>query len=415
MSGFLFGRSRARVRLRLLALVLGLLGVQLGTQLVAPAYACGCGAMVPDERQRVRVDREESVVRWDGRQEQIVMRLTVSGDARRAAWIMPVPHRATVRLGDPGLFEELADATAPVHRDRHYFWPRHGDWPFVEDGDLAGAPPSAEGAAPGVGVVGRQRLGPFDVARLTATDPDALDGWLRENGFTFPDRLREALRPYVRMRWEYVAVRLAPETTAGAPTDTASGTPSSPAPDTASGAPSGTPSPAAGPSGTGSALTGALDPLHLTFAAEEPVYPMRLSRLAATPQSLGLYVLADHRMEPRSRIGGERPQVTFAGRIWTADAGPLARLAQGTPYLTALAQEFPEPSRISGDHELTRAATDTPYQEVVYEDRLLTVAGVPAWLLTVGGALTAAGAVAVLAIRSRRRPRPGRPVETPGA
>jgi hypothetical protein len=68
---------------------------------------------------------------------------------------------------------------------------------------------------------------------------------------------------------------------------------------------------------------------------------MRLSRLAAGPQSLGLYVLAEHRMEPRSRIGGERPRVTFAGRVEAADAGPLARLAQGTPYLTALAQESP--------------------------------------------------------------------------
>ncbi|MFE1440755.1 DUF2330 domain-containing protein [Streptomyces sp. NPDC058739] len=367
------GRGRAvgeplgpgRLRLRLLTVVLALLGVQLAGQLVAPAYACGCGAMVPDERQRVRVDREESVVRWDGRQEQIVMSLTVGGDARRAAWIMPVPHRATVRLGDPGLFEELAAATAPGHRDRYYFWPRDGDWPLDSDDDgLAGAPPP--GAGPGVSVVGRQRLGPFDVARLTATDPAALAGWLRANGFTFPGHLRQALRPYVEQRWEYVAVKLAPD--------------------------------------TGDAvLTGRLDPIHLTFAAEEPVYPMRLSQLADTPQSLGLYVLADHRMEPRSRIGGQPPRVTFAGPVEAAASGALARLTRGTPYLTALAQEFPEPARISGDHELARAATDGTFRQVVYEDRLRTVAGVPAWLLTVGGVLVLLAAGAVFVLRPGRR------------
>lgn len=187
---------------------------------------------------------EQSVLRWDGRQEQIVMRLTVTGDARNAAWIMPVPHRATVRLGDPAVFDQLARAIAPVHRTRSHFWPRHGDWPFDDRADGAAAAAPRPGAA--VGVVGRQRLGPFDVARLTATDPAALDTWLRANGFTLPARLKTALAPYVAEHWEYVAIRLAPDTA-----DTA--------------------------------LRGALDPLHLTFAADRAVYPMRLSRLAGTP------------------------------------------------------------------------------------------------------------------------------------
>ncbi|MFI6032908.1 DUF2330 domain-containing protein [Streptomyces sp. NPDC051315] len=353
---------RKRRRGRLLALLLALLATQLGS-LIAPAYACGCGALVPGGQQRVAVHREVSVVRWDGDQEQIVMSLSVTGDADRAAWIMPVPSRATVRLGDAEVFDQLADATAPEERTRHHFWPRDGDWPLSAT-DGAGAAP-LPGAGPGVGVVGRERLGPFDVARLTATDPAALDDWLGDNGFTFPPRLETALRPYVDQRWEYVAVRLAPET---------AGTP----------------------------LSGELEPLHLTFASDTLVYPMRLSELATTPQSLALYVLAEHRMEPVSRIGGERPRVTFAGRVGTA-TGPLGELADGTPFLTALTQEFPVPSSISADHELRRTAEDTAYRQVTYESRLLTVAGIPAWLLTVVGVLGAlvTGAV-VLGVRVRR-------------
>ncbi|MGW2643620.1 DUF2330 domain-containing protein [Streptomyces sp. NPDC001393] len=352
-----------QARARILTLVLALLGIQL-SWLVAPAYACGCGAMVPDPATEIAVAQEQSVLRWDGREEQIVMRLTVNGDTRHAAWIMPVPHRATVRLGDPALFDQLATAIQPVHRTRYYFWPKNGDWPFDSRDMDAAAPP---GAAGGVGVVGRQRLGPFDVARLTATDPAALGDWLHAHGFALPDHLRTALQPYVDRHWEYVAVRLAPDT-----------------PDTA--------------------LHGALDPLHLTFSADRPVYPMRLSRLARTPQSLGLYVLAAHRMETRTDIGGLQPSVVFAGRLRTT-AGTLGRLAAGTPYLTALTQQFPEPARISGDHELRRAAADTPVQQVVYDYRMRAVAGVPAWLLTVGGALLlVAAAVAVLVVRCSRRP-----------
>ncbi|WP_327182786.1 DUF2330 domain-containing protein [Streptomyces sp. NBC_01334] len=357
MGGFPRGRQawRKRLRGRITAVLLALLAIQLGS-LVAPAYACGCGALLPGDQRQVVVGREVSVVRWDGAQEQIVMRLTVDGDADRAAWIMPVPHRATVELGAPELFDQLAAATAPVHRTRHHFWPQDGDWPLTTGGDTAGPPPP--GAGPGVGVIGRERLGPFDVARLTATDPGDLDDWLRANDFTLPGRLETALQPYVDRRWEYVAVRLTPES-------------------------------------SGTALRGELEPLHLTFAADTLVYPMRLSRLAATPQSLGLYVLAAHRMEPASRIGGERPRVTFAGALGKA-TGPLAELAKGTPFLTAVAQEFPRPSEISGDHELRRAATDAAYRQVIYEDRLLALAGIPVWLLTVVGGLAVLNTVAVV-------------------
>ncbi|MEU9863705.1 DUF2330 domain-containing protein [Streptomyces sp. NPDC047971] len=346
-------------------MIIALLALQFGS-LIAPAHACGCGAMIPDGNQRIGVDRETSAVRWDGRTEQIVMRFTVRGNAERAAWIMPVPGRADVTLGDPELFDALEDLTRPERKDRYYFWPRGGDWPFdlsTTDG-AAAAPPGND--ASDVGVVGRERLGPFDVARLTATDPKALSGWLEENGFELSDRLSTELRPYVERKWEYVAVRLAPDV-------------------------------------TGTALAGELTPLRISFASDRLVYPMRLSRLAQTPQSLGLYVLADHRMEPRDDIGGSAPEVTFAGGIEEKE-GAVAALTGGRPvYLTALDQEFPVPSRIDGDHELATVA-DTPYRRVIYTGRLLTVGDVPVWILTVTGVLLAAAGTAV-AVRARR----GRP------
>ncbi|WP_257582835.1 DUF2330 domain-containing protein [Streptomyces sp. TLI_146] len=344
--------------------------------IVSPAYACGCGAMVHGTGTQLSVRQETSAVRWDGRGEEIVMSLTVDGNAPKAAWIMPVPHRATVTLGDRALFSDLERATAPVHRDRDYFWPRDGDWPFTRDhhtaGDSAGAAPGA--AAPPVGVVDRQRLGPFDVARLTATDPEALRSWLETNGFRLPPALSTELRPYVDQKWEYVAVRLAPA------------------------------------SGDGP-LTGTLDPLKLTFASERPVYPMRLSRLARTAQSLKLYVVSAHRMEPDSTIGGTPPKVLYAGKV-PLEGGELARFAgvsyaaEGdTPYLTALSQSFWQPSAITGDHELRRAADDTPVRRVIWTDHLMRVAGVPAWLLTVTTGLAAVATTALLLVRAGLRRR----------
>lgn len=375
-----WGGRRAR---RALLVVGALLLTQLGS-LIAPAYACGCGAMVPARQATMGVDKETSVVRWDGATEQIVMRFTVTGDAPEAAWIMPVPNRADVELGDPDLFGELQDLTEPEYRTRHYFWPRDDDWPFASDGDgtSAGAPPQ-DAAAPPVGVVGRERLGDFDVARLTATDPDALRDWLDTNGFELPADLATGLQPYVDQEWEYVAVRLAPED-------------------------------------KGATLGGTLDPLRLSFESDRLVYPMRLSRLADQPQSLGLYVLADHRMEPRDAIGGDAPQMRFAGRISAADASSLGGLADagggsdaggeggaeaGATFLTAIDQYFPRPERIDADHQLRATASDTPYRQVHYDDELRMIGGVPAWLATVGGVFVVLTAlvVATAVFRVRRR------------
>ncbi|MFC9487919.1 DUF2330 domain-containing protein [Streptomyces hydrogenans] len=347
---------------RILTTLVALLALQLGS-LVAPAWACGCGAMITRPSERIGVDREESAVHWDGRNETVVMRFRVHGDARQAAWVMPVPHRADVTLGDPELFDAIEELAAPERRDRSYFWPREDDWPF----DTGYGDGAAAGAAPGgaVGVVGRERLGPFDVARLTATDPEALGTWLRTNGFELPDRLTPELRPYVERKWEYVAIRLAPEK-------------------------------------RDERLYGELTPLRVTFASPELVYPMRLSRLAATPQTLGLSILAAHRMEPRSAIGGDRPEVTFSGRLDHPE-GPVAALTGGAPaHLTVLEQRFPTPSRISDDHVL-RTVADTPYRQVVYRDRLLTLGGVPAWLLVVAAGAALAVTAALLTVRARRR------------
>lgn len=347
-------------------LVLLLLLTQLAA-LARPAHACGCGALVTGAGQQLTVARETSALHWDGETERIVMSLTVTGDAAEAAWIMPVPSRAEVTLGDPALFDDLRAAAAPEYRVRHYFWPREDDWPRGErDNSYAGAAPG-DGAAP-VDVVSRDRLGPFDVARLTATDPAALGDWLAGNGFALPDTLAGALTPYVEQEWEYVALRLAPD---------AAGDPDV-------------------------VLGGTLDPISLTFASGELVYPMRLSRLAATEQLLTLYVLSGHRMEPQSTIGGDRPDITFAGRL-APDPGPLRDLAGEDTFLTVIEQEFPRPALIDGDHLLRRTAEDTAFRTVHYTDRMLHWFGVPAWQLTTGAVALLALVPVVWAVRGWRR------------
>lgn len=361
---------------RALSLVMMLVSLQIGS-LIAPAYACGCGAMVVDRNSQVSVDRETSVVSWSGGAEQIVMQLTVRGTAPEAAWIMPVPHRATVELGDASLFSELETLTAPVRETRHYFWPHADDWPFGGSGSTSGDSAAPSAAAP-VGVVGRERLGPFDVARLTATDPTALEGWLTENGFELPDRLSTALRPYVEQKWEYVAIRLAPQEKGGP-------------------------------------LLGQARPAAAAFRQRRAGLPD-----AAVPARHDTAVVGAVRAggAPHGAARPDRrawlPEVTYAERVDTGRDGgaypALGELTGGKPvFLTAISQSFPRPERIDGDHELRATAADTPYRTTYYRDELLTVGPVPAWVLTLIGGVAVAVAAVLLLARSRRR----RPVAPP--
>lgn len=337
----------------------------LATNVAAPALACGCGAYIPDKAGPSVVD-ERALIAWDGSREDILMSMGVAGSSDTAAWVMPVPSAAQVSLGEAEAFDELGRLTAPRVEYRDTWWPTF-DWLFPaapSEGAMAGPPPGA------VNVLDRQRIGPFDVTRLAADDPAALTKWLTDNGFPHPDGLDTNLAPYVADRWEIVAVKLAPAV-------------------------------------NGESLTGDLQPLRLSFASDVVVYPMRLSRSAPTPQTVDLFVLADHRMDPSSVPStGNRPTLGFAGAIDASAVSPaLADFVGDGAFLTRWTNTLIEPTTIDGDYIFEQAAEDTGYQQVVYRERNrgdLTGLALLA-LIGLGGLMT------VISL-ARRRARAGHPL-----
>ncbi len=262
------------------ALVLALVVGAVLFNLASPAWACGCGAYVPDGPGSSVAD-ERALIAWDGATEDILMSLSVTGSSERAAWVMPVPSAARVTLGDTEVFSELGRLTAPRIEYRDSWWPT---LPWLIWGGAA--PETAGVPGGGVNVLGRQRLGPFDVTRLAADDPTALANWLSDNGFPQPDGLEVNLAPYVADGWEIVAVQLVPAEADGS-------------------------------------LTGALQPLRLSFASDTVVYPMRLSRSATMSQYIDLYVLAEHRMDPSAiPVAGDRPRLSSSPGASSAATPP---------------------------------------------------------------------------------------------
>lgn len=336
--------------------VLLLMFATLTANIAAPAWACGCGAYIPDRAGAAVVD-ERALIAWDGRTEDILMSFGVRGTSDRAAWVMPVPSAAHVTLGDAAVFDELARITAPRVEYRDSWWPTF-DW--LTEGSR-GALKSAGARPGGVKVLSNQRIGPFDVTRLAGDDPAALAGWLTAKGFLHPDGLDANLAPYVAAGWEIVAIQLTPDA-------------------------------------AGATLSGTLQPLRLSFASDKAVYPMRLSRSATAPQSVDLYVLADHRMDPSALpVPGNAPTLQYAGPV---DAPALADY-RGR-YLTRWTNYLGEPHRIDGDYVFARAATDSDYAQVIYRTRNR---GDVTGLALIAAALGGVVLVAALWWRRRRQAR----------
>jgi hypothetical protein len=170
------------------------------------------------------------------------------------------------------------------------------------------------GAGGGVDVIGRDLIGGYDVSRLRADDPKALDAWLEDNGYTLPDGAEPILRDYVDDGWRYVAIQLAPN------------------------------------------ANGTLKPLRVSFDADDPVYPMKLTQLATDPIDVTLYTLADGK---RSVDGlGE----SYAGPVAKLSPPPPADLAElfaEGSYVTKLTATAASPSRFTEDLEIHGGASGT--------------------------------------------------------
>lgn len=314
-----------------------------------PAEACGCGIYLPLEGE-ASVSEEHVLIRWDGQTEDIVMTLGVLGSSKEAAVIFPVPTRATVKLADGKVFDALRDLTKPLVKNVIEIIPMIA---------FGGA------ARPPVTLLERQTLGPFDVSTLAATDANALGDWLSANGYNLPPEVINALKPYVDQNWYYIAVRLSPE---------------------------------AGEDG----LTGALDPLWITFPYDKIVYPMRPSALARNHLTVFMYILADHRVQKPISFGHQT--VEYADWVDPATLekdSPLLPFVPKKLFLTKIVESIYQPETITDDFFFEFATEDEIYHSVEYH-HVYGIVGIPFCILipcSVGLIIL----VSVLVIRRKSR------------
>lgn len=337
---------------------LGIVVVLLAANMVlaAPSHACACGAAVAPQGSHATLNHEVALVHWDGTTETIVMQLAMNATTDNIALVVPTPAPATVASADKATFVELDSLSAPQIVKRKHWKPGLAlALAAPHEGAMAARPPD---------VVNQVHLGPLEVTTLAGGDLTGLQKWLSDNGYAIRPEVSDALGPYVRDGWSFVAMRL----TSSAP------------------------------------IVGGLSPVRMTFPSAQLVYPMRLSVAAPNTQQVTVFTLSDHRQQRTDPDAArQNTEVQFAANVANAIHDPLLRELAGThgAYLTKI-EVNANPEQISSDFSFGNAPNDDAYRQVlvVERDAIIPIDLIALALLVFGGI---AATVGFLVVRSRRR------------
>ena len=282
----------------------------------------------------VREDAQRAVIRHDAGTglETLDILPSFRGTADHLAWIVPLPAVPEVTAGDAGLFREMENVTAPLHRYRD------GEWNGCDHYGAVYSPDGAGGN--GVEIIDDRLVGYYRTMTLAADQApallDSLTGWgfLHEGNI---DQATELINSYVDQGWFFVTVKV--DSSAFAATY-----------------------PYYQP---GDNFYGQLEPLSFAFASDETIYPMRISALsAAEATAVTVWVVADHRMDFAGAV------TRYANRFDQAEIRALQEarvkeLLQPGDFLTCLHRSF-SPRDMSADLVIVRAAADKEYRLVYY-------------------------------------------------
>ena len=277
--------------------------------------------------------------------ERLEIESSVDGEGQRFGWIVPVPSLPTeIEKASPGLLRTLSLNVQPeiVHREWENAWSEKGwiaaaamvllwalivisagtmpRWAamllllflvllastLVSAGAIFRASSDQLGReTPGVKVERNEVVGNYEVSLLKAEAAEALNQWLDQNGFaSFSAEGDTIVADYIRQGWHFVAAKLRRE--------------------------------------GGEALDP--HPLGLTFKAQKPVYPMRLTALSGSSVALELFVVSERgasRLGPRTdhRIPGSAPDQRGLCESLQVPGGHRTPESQGGDVVRFLADE----------------------------------------------------------------------------
>lgn len=260
----------------------------LSVSVAASAFADG-GMFAPAIHE-IFEHEQVALLEWDAGAgvEALSILPGLSGDMREFAWVVPLPAEPQLGLADVAVFDQLFTATSPLYRDRGDGWScNHMDADYaVGDADN------------GVDILQQEVLGVYDIMVLAADHAsslvDSLDAW----GYLHDGNRATAepiLADYVARDWVFVTMRVDSAAFAESWDD------------------------------PGLWWSGGTTPVTFTFAADAPVFPMKISAVSASHRTrVSVFAVAGQRL---TFPGAE---TRYANRL---DSGEMEMFGERWPEL----------------------------------------------------------------------------------
>jgi len=176
------------------------------------ASACGGEFVPPSENDSVVTDHR-MILAIGPQQSTLYDEIEFHGAPASFAWVLPIKGAATVALSADILFASLDQLTAS-----EVLQPPTNCPAAPSCGDEEFGPTAAEGAAAvdagahsaGVTVTAQAQVGPYETVQLHSTDPNALQTWLTQHGYSIPSAVAPLVAAYVADGFDFLAMKLAP-------------------------------------------------------------------------------------------------------------------------------------------------------------------------------------------------------------
>ena len=216
------------------------------------------------ERSYINEPEQKALIYFHNGIEDLVISPSFQGAPSDFAWVVPVPAIPKVEVLRGAPFHELVR------------------WAFPQPIGATGGrfmenAKSAMGANRRVQVIEEKNVGAYHVAVLRSTDSNALGNWLADNQYHLPEAAIPAMNQYIHEGWTFVASKVKNEF-------------------------------------FGHGLSqGVLAPLRLTFAANRPIYPMRLSAANPYPFKVLIFLAFEPGLIPEStsQLTPDRAPITI--------------------------------------------------------------------------------------------------------
>ena len=252
----------------------------------APCAVLGNGGYVPEIAfpAMPQIPLQRALIVYRDGVETLIVESTFDSESPGVGWILPLPAEPTkIDVADPGMLTTMAVCLGPevIHDLREELWwgffvllfmlPLTCKAVFLTEGvrlldgmlwlivcllfaSMLGHAGAGGAQSSNVTVLSTQKVGGYDVSVLRAGDPGALAAWLSKEGLTALSQDANAIvGEYIEDGWCFAVARLR----------------------------------------RGAKGPATPHPLRVTFPAEKPVYPMRMTRIAGTLTHVELYVVAE--------------------------------------------------------------------------------------------------------------------------